>query len=201
LEGAAHALLAFDLGLLEALSGLVPAVLLPVSLYEALGWRGLQVLEEVIAAAREKGFFVIADAKVGEVGSAASLAAQAWLGTVPVGSAQQAVFGADCLTVSGYAGSEAISPVLETCLAQDKCFFTLVKTPNPSGGEVQAMVAGDRVVYQVVGDLTARLGRETVGKLGYSRAGAAVGTSFPSDLRALRKRLPETFFLVSGLTP
>ena len=50
----------------------------------------------------------------------------------------------------------------------------------------------------MVGDLTARLGQEDLGTYGYSRAGAVVGATYPSELRALRKRLEHTFFLVPG---
>ena len=60
------------------------------------------------------------------------------------------------------------------------------------------VLVSNRVVYQVMGDLTARLGQEDIGKFGYSRAGAVVGATYPSDLRALRKRLEHTFFLVPG---
>ena len=34
--------------------------------------------------------------------------------------------------------------------------------------------------------------------MGYSRAGAMVGLPYPSDLRALRKRLEHTFLLISN---
>ena len=115
-----------------------------------------------------------------------------------MGSSSLSVFDADCVTINGYLGSDGINPFLEACRAEDKCLFTLVKTSNPSSGELQDMVAGDRVVYQVMGDLTARLSQEDIGTCGYSRAGAVVGATYPSDLRALRKRLEHTFFLVPG---
>ena len=60
------------------------------------------------------------------------------------------------------------------------------------------MVAGDRLVYQVVGDLNERVAKGTEGKYGYNMAGAVVGATYPSDIRALRKRLEHTFFLVPG---
>lgn len=60
------------------------------------------------------------------------------------------------------------------------------------------MVAGDRVVYKVMGDLTQRLGKGTEGKYGFTCAGAVVGATYPSDLRELRRRLEHTFFLVPG---
>jgi len=198
LAGAADAVLQFNQGLIDALCDVVPAVKPQSAYYERLGWQGMMVLEETIRYARAKGMFVIADVKRGDIGSTAQAYAEAWIGTTRVGGSEQAAFDADCLTINGYMGSDAIEPFLKVCRETDKCFFTLVKTSNPSSGELQDMVSGDRVVYQVMGDLTARLGQDDIGKYGYSRAGAVVGATYPSDLRALRKRLEQTFFLVPG---
>ncbi len=198
LEGAADAIFQFNVGLMDALCDIVPAVKPQSAYYERLGWQGMLVLEKTIRYAQKKGFFVIADVKRGDIGSTAQAYSEAWIGKTRVGSCDLAAFGADCLTINGYMGSDSITPFLETCRAEDKCFFTLVKTSNPSSGELQDMVAGDRVVYQVMGDLTQRLGQDDLDQFGYSRAGAVVGATYPSDLRSLRKRLEHTFFLVPG---
>jgi orotidine-5'-phosphate decarboxylase len=108
------------------------------------------------------------------------------------------VFDAACVTLSGYMGSDSLEPFIQTCRENDKCLFVLVKTSNPGSGELQDLVAGDRVVYKVVGDLAQRLGGGTAGKYGYNLTGAVVGATFPSDLRELRRRLEQTFFLVPG---
>lgn len=198
LEGAAEAIYRFNCGLMDALCDIVPAVKPQSAYYERLGWRGMEVLERTIRYAKEKGFFVIADVKRGDIGSTAQAYSEAWLGTTAVGEARLSAFGADCLTVNGYMGSDSINPFIETCKAEDKCLFVLVKTSNPSSGELQDMVAGDRVVYKVMGDLTERLGKGTAGKYGYQLTGAVVGATYPSDLRELRRRLEHTFFLVPG---
>lgn len=198
LEGAADAILQFNKGLMDALADIVPAVKPQSAYYERMGWQGMRVLDETIHYAREKGLFVIADVKRGDIGSTAEAYSEAWIGRTRVGQADCAAFDADCLTINGYMGSDSIAPFLNTCKAEDKCLFALVKTSNPSSGELQDMVAGDRVVYQVMGDLVQRLGQDELGKYGYSRAGAVVGATYPSELRNLRKRLEHTFFLVPG---
>jgi len=198
LAGAADAVLRFNQGLIDALCDIVPAVKPQSAYYERLGWQGMMALEETIRYARAKGMFVIADVKRGDIGSTAQAYGDAWIGATRVGNTDCAAFDADCVTVNGYMGSDAILPFLETCRKTDKCFFTLVKTSNPSSGELQDMVAGDRLVYLVMGDLTARLGQNDLGKYGYSIAGIVAGATYPSDLRALRRRLEHTFFLVPG---
>ena len=83
-------------------------------------------------------------------------------------------------------------------MARDRAVFALVKTSNPSSGELQNIVAGDRKVYNVVGDLLERLGKDTVDKYGYTCVGAVTGATYPTEIRDLRRRLQKTFFLVPG---
>lgn len=193
-----EAIYQFNCGLMDALSDIVPAVKPQSAYYELLGWRGMEMMERTIRYAHEKGFFVIADIKRGDIGSTAQAYAEGWLGRTKVGKGQEEMFGADCVTLNGYMGSDSINPFLEVAKEEDKCVFVLVKTSNPGSGELQDMVAGDRVVYKVMGDLTERLGKGTEGKYGYTAAGAVVGATYPSDLRELRRRLERTFFLVPG---
>ena len=198
-RAAAEAIWTFNRGLMDALCDVVPAVKPQSAYYEALGWEGMEVLERTIRYAKEKGFFVIADIKRGDIGTTAAAYAEAWLGETSVGETKVRAFDVDCVTVNGYMGSDAVQPFLDLCKAEDKCLFVLVKTSNPSSGELQDMVAGDRVVYKVMGDLTSRWGKGTEGsKYGFTAAGAVVGATYPAEVRELRRRLEHTFFLVPG---
>ena len=198
LEGAADAIWKFNQGLIDALCAVVPAVKPQSAYYENLGWRGMAVMEKTIQYAREKGLYVIADIKRGDIGSTAAAYAEAWLGVTKVGETECPVFDADCVTLNGYMGSDAIKPFLDQCVARNKSAFVLAKTSNPSSMELQDMVAGDRVVYTVMGDLIERWGKDTAGKYGYNALGAVVGATHPSVLKELRRRLERTFFLVPG---
>ena len=198
LEGAADAIWKFNQGLIDALCDVVPAVKPQSAYYENLGWRGMAVMEKTIQYAKEKGLYVIADIKRGDIGSTAAAYAEAWLGVTKVGETECPVFDADCVTLNGYMGSDAIKPFLDQCVARNKSAFVLAKTSNPSSMELQDMVAGDRVVYTVMGDLIERWGKDTAGKYGYNALGAVVGATHPSVLKELRRRLERTFFLVPG---
>ena len=198
LQAAALAVEEFDCSLIDALCDVVPAVKPQSAYFEMLGWRGMETLEEVITHAKGKGLYVIADIKRGDIGTTATAYAEGWLGTTRVGGTDCAAFDADCVTLNGYMGSDAIKPFLDQCVARNKSAFVLAKTSNPSSVELQDMVAGDRVVYTVMGDLIERWGKDTAGKYGYNALGAVVGATHPSVLKELRRRLEHTFFLVPG---
>ena len=198
LKGAAEAIWQFNVGLIDALCDIVPAVKPQAAYYENLGWQGMEMLERTIQYAKSKGMFVIADIKRGDIGSTASAYAEGWLSGAQIEGQTFKSFDADCVTLNGYMGSDSINPFLEAAKLEDKCAFVLVKTSNPGSGELQDIVAGDRLVYQVMGDLNERIAKGTEGKYGYTMAGAVTGATYPSDIRALRKRLEHTFFLVPG---
>lgn len=198
LKGACEAIYRFNVELIDVLCDIVPAVKPQSAYYENLGWQGMEMLERTIKYAKSRGLFVIADIKRGDIGSTAAAYAEGWLSGTSIQGQQYRSFDADCVTLNGYMGSDSIKPFLEAAVSEDKCVFALVKTSNPGSGELQDMVAGDRLVYQVMGDLNERIAKGTEGKYGYTIAGAVTGATYPSDIRALRKRLEHTFFLVPG---
>lgn len=197
LQAAVQAAEEFGLLLIEGLWDAVPAVSFSVPSFELLGWRGLAVLEKLIACAKQKGLFVIADAQRGGLGPAAAAYSAAWLGGARVGNTFHPVFDADCLTVNGYLGSDCLKPFLECCIETDKCALVVVKMPGPSSVELEDLVAGDRLVHTAVGDLAGRLARDSAGKqYGFGALGAVVGTPYPVEMKQLRRRLDRVFFLV-----
>lgn len=136
LKGAAEAYRLFSRGLIDALCDVVPAVKPQSAYYEALGSAGIAVLEEIVAYAKEKGLYVIMDAKRGDIGSTCEAYAQAYLGEIKVGEGSFAPFDADSVTVNGYLGTDALKPFTALCKERDKSIFLLVKTSNPSSREL-----------------------------------------------------------------
>lgn len=199
LEGAADALLTFNKGLIDALCDIVPAVKPQAAYYEMYGWQGVKALTETIAYAREKGMFVITDGKRNDIGATMQAYAAAHLGFTQVEDETWEAFGADALTVNGYLGTDGIQPLVEVCQKEDKGIFVLVKTSNPSSGELQDRPLADgETVYRAMGAMCEGWGEKLPGKYGYSGIGAVVGATYPAQLGELRAALPHTFFLVPG---
>ena len=198
LEGAAAAILTYNKALIDALCDVVPAVKPQAAYYEMYGWPGVKTLAETIAYAKQKGMFVITDGKRNDIGTTMEAYATAHLGKTAVGSQMLTAFGGDALTVNRYLGSDGIRPLLGVCREQDAGIFVLVKTSNPSSGELQDREIDGKSVYRTMGDKCEAWGEELPGKYGYSGVGAVVGATYPEQLSELRAALPHTYFLVPG---
>lgn len=199
LEGAAEALYEFNKGLIDALCDIVPAVKPQAAYYEMYGWQGVRALERTISYAKSKGMFVITDGKRNDIGTTMEAYAKAHLGSTEVEGENFEPFGSDALTVNGYLGTDGVKPVINVCKENDKGMFILVKTSNPSSGELQDRKLDDELsIYRTMGNMCEKWGEELPGEYGYSGVGAVVGATYPEQLGELRKALPHTFFLVPG---
>ncbi len=198
LEGAAAALLTFNKGIIDALCDIVPAVKPQCAYYEMLGWQGVKALSDTIVYAQQKGMVVMIDGKRNDIGTTMEAYAAGHLGVAQVEDISLPAFGGDLLTVNGYLGSDGIKPLIKVCQEQNKGIFVLVKTSNPSSGELQDQCIDGKPVYRVMGEFCEQWGEELPGKYGYSGVGAVVGATYPDQLTELRKALPHTFFLVPG---
>ncbi len=186
-ESLASAVTDFNRAIIERIRKIVPAVKVQIAYYEAMGVAGMRAFADTCEAARDAGMIVIADAKRNDIGATAGQYAEAFFGKA---------FYCDMLTVNGYLGTDGIAPFLAK---KDKGIFVLVKTSNPSGGELQDMkLENGLTVYERMAQLTDEWGRDSIGKSGYSDVGAVVGATYPKQAVALRAMLPHTFFLVPG---
>ena len=149
-----------------------------VAFFEAYGSAGFAVLERTVAALRESGVLVLADAKRGDIGSTMAAYAQAWAGEGPLA--------ADAVTASPYLGFGSLAPLLEVAAAHDRGVFVLAATSNPEGASVQRAIVDGRTVAQSVVDAAAAVNRTAApgpGSVGVV-VGATLGTDVP-DLSAL----------------
>ena len=196
---AADLLERFNFGLIDALYDIIPCVKIQLAYYEMYGADGLRAACNTAQYARQKGMLVIADAKRNDIGTTAEAYAAAYLGktTFPDGIAREA-FGADMLTVSAYLGADGVQPFVEDCKRYEKGIFVLVKTSNPSSGDLQDKAVDGQPVYQRMAEYVQAWGEGTRGRYGYAAVGAVVGATYPQQGAALRERFPDIPFLLPG---
>lgn len=196
---AADAIIEFNKNIVDKIYDIVPAVKVQVAYYEMYGVEGMRAFKETCDYATEKGMLVIADVKRNDIGSTAGCYSKAYLSGVTVGNKRLNAFNTDFITVNGYLGSDGINPFVKDCEEYDKGLFILVKTSNPTSGELQdKKFESGNTLYEEMADLVAKWGASTVGKYGYSSVGAVVGATHMEQARIIRERIPNVFFLIPG---
>ena len=157
-----------------------------LAFYEAHGSAGLAALER-IRSCIPAGIPVVMDAKRGDIGSTSARHAVALFDAL----------GADAVTVSPYAGAEAIAPLLER---GDRFAYVLCRTSNPGAGELQGlMVEADPEIGAPAEPLHLRVARRAASWGPGGTVGLVVGATAPAEMAAIRDVAPGSAFLVPGL--
>lgn len=199
LEGVAKAILEFNKALIDSTYDVIPAIKPQIAFYEMFGIPGMEAFKETCNYAKEKGMIVIADSKRGDIGSTATGYSNAFLGKTSIGEREEAIYDVDFVTVNPYMGTDCVKPFIEDCKKYDKGIFVLVKTSNPSSGELQDLkLENGKQVYSKVAELVEKWGEEVRGEYGYSSIAAVVGATYPEQLEQIRKIAPHTYFLIPG---
>jgi orotidine-5'-phosphate decarboxylase len=138
----------FGLRVVDAAAGRAGILKPQVAFFERHGSAGYAALEAVLAAAREAGLLVIADAKRGDLGTSVDAYGEAWL---TPGSPLEA----DAMTTVAYQGLGSLSGVLDRAAATGKGVFVLAATSNPEAALTQKAVRADRrsVAEGVIADI------------------------------------------------
>lgn len=186
----ADGVLEFCKGIVDAVKDIACCIKPQMAYFELLGWEGMKVFFESCSYAKEQGLLVIADGKRNDIGSTCEAYADAYLNELsPI----------DALTVSPYLGSDGITPFIERCAKNDKGIFVLIKTSNPSSGELQDLPCGDEVVHEHMAQLNEGWAAQHLGsESGFSCIGAVVGATYPEELKYLRTLMPHVPFLIPG---
>lgn len=197
LAGAAEAIWQFNKAIVDATYDLIPAVKPQIAMYEQFGIEGLIAFKKTVDYCKEKDLVVIGDIKRGDIGSTSEAYATGHLGKVTIGGNSFYGFDEDFATVNPYLGSDGVLPFIKVCKEEKKGLFILVKTSNPSSGEFQDQLVGERPLYELVGEKVASWGEMHMGD-SYSYIGAVVGATYPEMGKVLRKIMPKSYILVPG---
>lgn len=189
----------FGSAIIDAVAPFAVAVKPQLACFEQYGPPGLAAFEALCQRAADRGLLVIADAKRGDIGVSAQAYSAAFLGRPAGLDGEMPALPVDALTVSPLFGSDGIRPFLDDCAAFGKGLFILVKTSNPGSVELQdlRLEEGGRF-YERVAARVAVWGEELSGSEGYSSVGAVVGATHAGAVAALRRLLPNAFFLLPG---
>lgn len=180
----------FCKGIIDVVKDTACCIKPQMAYFEVLGWEGMKVFWDVCVYAKLNDLIVIADGKRNDIGSTCDAYAEAYLhADSPI----------DALTVSPYLGSDGINPFIERCVQNDKGIYVLVKTSNPSSGELQDLPVGDEAVHEHLAQLVESWGAQHIGpESSFSCIGAVVGATYPEELKYLRTLMSHMPFLIPG---
>ena len=197
LKGAAEAIFEFNKQIIDKIYDIVPAVKPQVAMYEQFGVEGMIAFKNTVDYAKGMGLIVIGDIKRGDIGSTSQAYAIGHIGRVQVGNKRIPGFDEDFVTVNPYLGSDGIKPFIEVAKEDKKGLFILVKTSNPSSGELQDKVSDDFPIYEHVAMMVDAWASDLMGKE-YSYIGAVCGATYPELGMRLRMLMPKSYILVPG---
>ncbi|WP_395638880.1 orotidine-5'-phosphate decarboxylase [Pseudolysinimonas sp.] len=126
----------FGLRTVDAVAGRAGIVKPQAAFFERYGSAGYAALEDVLAAARAAGLFVIADVKRGDIGTTMDAYGAAWL---TPGSPLEA----DAMTAVAYQGLGSLSGALALAEEHGKGVIVVTATSNPESIATQTAVRPD----------------------------------------------------------
>lgn len=173
----------FGLEVLEGAQGLAPVVKPQIAFFEKYGLQGLKAFSNILKLAHERDYFVLTDAKRGDIGSTSKAYAEAFF--LPGSD-----FASDALTINPYLGDDNQHAFYALCRAYDRAVFVLVKTSNPTSAQLQNLQVEGKPIYLHVADMILQANEPFIG--------AVVGATHPFELQEIRRYMPETMFLIPG---
>lgn len=171
----------FNKAIIDATHHLAVAYKPNTAFYEAYGVKGWKALEKTISYLNEEHpeIFTIADAKRGDIGNTSGRYAKAFLEDL----------GFDSITVAPYMGKDSVEPFLEY---DNKHTILLALTSNEGAFDFQTQDMGEEELYKKV--LKTSRSWKNGQNLMY-----VVGATKTEHIAAIRKLVPNNFFLVPGV--
>ena len=124
---------------LSSAEGKIPAVKFQMAFFEALGWQGFKILEELISYSKSKNYLTILDAKRGDISTTMKAYGQMAFDCMKV----------DALTVQPYMGSDIIEPLIPW-LNKGSGIYIVFMSSNTSGHYLQNLSTHSPTVAQQI---------------------------------------------------
>lgn len=182
-DGDAGAVKAFCHQIVESTQDLVCAYKPNIAFFQAIGFMGMETLQETVAEIRRiaPDVPVILDAKVADIGNTN-------LGYVKMAFEYVE---ADAITVHPYLGQEAMQPFLDQ---KDKGIIVLCRTSNPGAGEFQDLVQrDDRPLYKHIAERVSQHWNAN------GNCCLVAGATYPEELGEIRKIVGDMPLLIPGV--
>ncbi len=183
------AMFRFNKEIIDATYDIAGIYKLQIAYYEAYGIEGMQCYVKTLEYLKEKDLLSIGDVKRGDIAATAKMYAKAHF---------ESEFAVDFITLNPYMGYDSITPYLPYLESGEKGVFTLLRTSNPGAKDIEYLEHEGRPLYYTIGDNLVELGKNSIGKSGYSALGLVVGGTHSEEAIEIRERYKNSFFLIPG---
>ncbi|MCL2247209.1 MAG: orotidine-5'-phosphate decarboxylase, partial [Lentimicrobiaceae bacterium] len=179
------ALFSFNKQIIDATMDVAACYKVQIAYYEAFGMQGLEAYRKTLSYLRERKAIIIADVKRGDIAKTAEMYAKAHF---------SGDFEADFMTINPYMGMDTIAPFLPFVQNNEKGLFVLIRTSNEGAKDIEYLsVDAEKRVYNVVGEKLNALGKDYLGKCGFSSIGGVMGCTHADEAQEVRQQLDSTF--------
>ena len=180
-KGTARSIVEFNKAIIDATAAHCVAYKPNLAFYECYGIDGMRALDATVDYIRTHypEIFLIADAKMGDIGNTAKMYAKAFFEEMDF----------DAVTIAPYMGADSVTPFLEY---KDKWAIVLALTSNASAYQFQNAVKDGKPLYQAIMEEMMEI--STPDNMMF-----VVGATKADKLEELRRFCPANFFLVPGV--
>ncbi|MCC6818788.1 MAG: orotidine-5'-phosphate decarboxylase [Bacteroidia bacterium] len=178
IERSMAGILEFNKQIIEATNPYAIAYKINTAFYEQYGAEGWQCMADTLKLI-PNDCLTIADAKRGDIGNTSSMYAKAFFKNMNF----------DAITVAPYMGEDSLSPFFQF---ENKWVICLGLTSNAGSKDFQILSYDDKPLYETVMEKVSHWGNE-------NNLMFVTGATKASDLKSLRAKFPQHFFLVPGV--
>ena len=179
----------FNKRIIDCTHDIVAIYKLQIAYYEAYGIEGLIAYKRTAEYLKSIDALSIGDVKRGDISATASMYAKAHF---------EGDFETDFITLNPYMGFDSITPYLPYLESGKKGLFVLLRTSNPGAKDIEYLNVDGESLYYHIGDKLQEIGKDYIGKCGYSSLGAVVGGTHTDEAVEIRDRYKNMYFLIPG---
>ncbi len=137
--------------------GVVPSAIKPnYAFYAQYGFEGLRALKTVCDKVKSAEIPLVLDVKRGDIGKTNAAYARESFD----------FWGADCVTLSPFLGSDSVGPFVEWAEQKGKGLYLLNRTSNEGAKEIQNLVCDGKEFYSIISEKIVEWGAKANGNVG-----------------------------------
>ena len=163
---------------------------LQIAYYESYGLEGMKAYKETLEYLRKKDLLSIGDVKRSDIAQSAKQYAKAHF---------SGDFETDFITLNPYMGMDSIEPYEEYLASGKKGVFVLLRTSNPGANDFEVLkTENDEELFFAIGDKLKEVNKKYISESGYGPLGLVVGATHSDEVKEIRQRYEDMFFLIPG---